>query len=115
MPASSPSNGYGIGNAAYAVILTAGSLVGMLTSVLLGWLSDRIADRRLLVIGCAAMAVLRQALVWCGTRTVGHVATHAGSCRLAVRSTQQKALAFDAYSYLAGRGSGPFGWRCSSP
>jgi SET family sugar efflux transporter-like MFS transporter len=57
-------DGLGLSNATYALILTAGSLIGAVSSVALGWFSDRIDDRRPLVIACAAIATLGQLLAW---------------------------------------------------
>lgn len=57
-------DGLGFSNAAYAVMLTIGSLVGVTVSVFLGWLSDRVDDRRWLVIACAIIGGSGQALVW---------------------------------------------------
>jgi MFS transporter, SET family, sugar efflux transporter len=57
-------DGLGISNAFYAVLLTIGSLVGVTVSVFLGWLSDRVDDRRWLIIACAIIGGSGQALVW---------------------------------------------------
>jgi MFS family permease len=54
----------GIPNAAYALLLMAASLVGAGASVVLGNISDRIPDRRLLVIGCALMGALGFGLIF---------------------------------------------------
>lgn len=96
--------GLGIGNASYAIILTTGSLVGMLASVLLGWFSDRVGDRRLLVIACAAMAVLGQGLIWGVREQWAFVVT---SCAIMPigGALYSQTLAF-ARAYLASRGSG---------
>lgn len=56
--------GLGISNGDYALILTVGSLIGAVASVLLGWLSDRIGDRRRLVITVAIVGTLGPALLW---------------------------------------------------
>jgi predicted MFS family arabinose efflux permease len=54
----------GIPSATYAVILMVSSLVSAATSVALGWLSDRIADRRILVILCALCGALAFGLIF---------------------------------------------------
>lgn len=43
----------GIPNATYALLLMVASLISAAASVLLGYISDKIPDRRILVIGCA--------------------------------------------------------------
>lgn len=62
----------GISHGDYALILTVASIVGLVASVLLGWLSDWIGDRRLLVLmtalvgatGFGLMYVLRSPLAF---------------------------------------------------
>lgn len=54
----------GIPNAVYAVLLTVGSVVSAIASVMLGYLSDKVDDRRLLVIGCALLGALGYGLVF---------------------------------------------------
>lgn len=53
-----------IPNEIYALLLTVGSLVSAVTSVILGYLSDRVRDRRLLVIGCALMGAFGYGLIF---------------------------------------------------
>jgi MFS family permease len=48
----------------YALILTAASIVGVVASVTLGWLSDRIGDRRLLVLTTAVLGALGFGLMY---------------------------------------------------
>ena len=48
----------GIPNGLYSVLLMAGSLAGAAASVALGYISDKIPDRRVLVIGTALMGAL---------------------------------------------------------
>jgi SET family sugar efflux transporter-like MFS transporter len=48
----------GIPNATYALLLMASSLAGATASVVLGYISDKISDRRILVIGTALMGAL---------------------------------------------------------
>jgi SET family sugar efflux transporter-like MFS transporter len=79
--------GLGISNPDYALILIFSSLVGMLSSVVVGWFSDHVRDRRLLVIASAALCVVGQVLVWavhepwayvlstCGIMALGGVLT----------------------------------------
>lgn len=76
----------GITHANYALILTVASLVGLVASVALGWLSDHIGDRRLLVlataligtIGFGIMYAFRTpvafAIVWCIILPFGNAA-----------------------------------------
>jgi MFS family permease len=54
----------GISNAAYALLLMVASLVGAGASVVLGHISDRVPDRRLLVIACALMGALGFGLIF---------------------------------------------------
>lgn len=54
----------GISNADYAVLLMAASLVGAAASVVLGFISDRVRDRRVLVLGCALMGALGYGLIF---------------------------------------------------
>lgn len=53
----------GLPNAAYSAILSVSSLVGAAASLAMGYLSDRIPDRRLLVIGCALTGALGLVLI----------------------------------------------------
>ncbi|MBI4921380.1 MAG: MFS transporter [Devosia nanyangense] len=54
----------GIPNTTYAVLLMAASLVGAAASVVLGYISDRVPDRRILVVGCALMGALGFGLIF---------------------------------------------------
>lgn len=54
----------GISNANYALLLMVASLVGAAASVVLGFISDRIRDRRVLVLGCALMGALGYGLIF---------------------------------------------------
>lgn len=54
----------GISHADYALILTVASIVGLVASVSLGWLSDKIGDRRLLVLMTALVGALGFGLVY---------------------------------------------------
>lgn len=54
----------GIPNASYALLLMVASLASAAASVALGYLSDRIPDRRLLVIACALMGALGFGLIF---------------------------------------------------
>lgn len=58
----------GIPSATYALLLMISSLVSAATSVALGWISDRIPDRRILVIICALCGALAFGLIF-GFRT----------------------------------------------
>lgn len=48
----------------FALILTAASIIGVAASVTLGWLSDRIGDRRVLVLGMALLGALGFGLMY---------------------------------------------------
>jgi SET family sugar efflux transporter-like MFS transporter len=54
----------GISNASYALLLMVASLVGATASVVLGFISDRVGDRRVLVLGCALMGALGYGLIY---------------------------------------------------
>jgi predicted MFS family arabinose efflux permease len=54
----------GIPSATYAVLLMASSIVGAAASVTLGWASDRIEDRRILVIACAICGAVAFGLIF---------------------------------------------------
>lgn len=96
-------DGLGISNADFALILTVGSLIGVLSSVLLGWLSDRIEDRRVLVLGVAAVSMLGPALMWFVREPWAFVVM---TCVLGPLggSLYSQTLAF-ARAYLSGRDS----------
>lgn len=54
----------GIPNASYALLLMVSSILGATASVALGYLSDRVRDRRLLVLGCALIGALGFSLIY---------------------------------------------------
>ena len=54
----------GIPNALYSMLLMASALVGAAASVILGYVSDKLPDRRILVIACALMGVLAFGLIF---------------------------------------------------
>ena len=54
----------GISNASYALLLMVSSLVGAAMSVTFGYVSDRVRDRRVLMLGCALMGALGFALIY---------------------------------------------------
>lgn len=54
----------GIDNASYALLMTASSIVGALASVALGYLSDKVRDRRLIVIVCGLLGALGFGLIY---------------------------------------------------
>ncbi|MEO6012346.1 MAG: MFS transporter [Devosia sp.] len=54
----------GISNAAYSLLLMVASVVGAVAAVALGYISDKIPDRRILVIGCALMGALGFGLIF---------------------------------------------------
>jgi MFS transporter, SET family, sugar efflux transporter len=53
-----------IDNATYALLMTISSLVGAAASVMLGYLSDKVRDRRLIVIACACLGTLGFGLIY---------------------------------------------------
>lgn len=53
-----------ISHADYALILTAASIVGVLASMALGWLSDRMGDRRVLMLATALVGALGFGLMY---------------------------------------------------
>lgn len=53
----------GISNSAYAVIMTVTSVATALVSLVLGYFSDRIPDRRLLVVACALLGAVAYGLI----------------------------------------------------
>ena len=55
----------------FALILTAASLAGLVASVLLGWLSDRIGDRRVLIVVTALLGAVGFGLVYLLRSPVG--------------------------------------------
>jgi MFS transporter, SET family, sugar efflux transporter len=54
----------GIDNASYALLMTVSSIVGALASVALGYLSDKVRDRRLIVIVCGLLGALGFGLIY---------------------------------------------------
>src|SRR5687768_1311685 len=57
-------DGLGFSTTDYALLLSAGAVVGLIASVAMGYLSDRIGDRRLLVLFAALMGALGFGLVY---------------------------------------------------
>lgn len=53
-----------IDNASYALLMTVSSIVGALASVALGYFSDKVRDRRLIVIGCGLLGALGFGLIY---------------------------------------------------
>jgi len=54
----------GIDNASYALLMTLSSIVGALASMALGYFSDKVRDRRLMVIGCALLGALGFGMIY---------------------------------------------------
>lgn len=54
----------GIDNQSYALLMTISSIVGALASVALGYFSDKVRDRRLIVIGCGLLGALGFGLIY---------------------------------------------------
>ncbi|MEQ1902364.1 MAG: MFS transporter [Devosia sp.] len=57
-------DGLGMANGTYALVLTLASIGAAIGSVALGFLSDKIADRRRLVLFCAVLGALAYGLIW---------------------------------------------------
>lgn len=55
-----------ISDSMYAALLMVSSLIGAATSVILGYISDRVSDRRLLVIASALMGAMAHGLIFFG-------------------------------------------------
>lgn len=53
-----------ISHGEFALILTFASLVGLVASVALGWLSDHVGDRRLMILGTALLGAVGYALMY---------------------------------------------------
>ena len=64
----------GIPNAVYSMLLMAGSLVGAAASVILGYISDKLPDRRILVILCALMGAVGFGLIFALRNEVAFIA-----------------------------------------
>lgn len=54
----------GLTNAAFGTVMALTAVGSALASVALGWLSDKLADRRILIFLCAAMGVVAFGLIW---------------------------------------------------
>jgi MFS transporter, SET family, sugar efflux transporter len=54
----------GLTNATFGLVMALTAVVSAIASVVLGWLSDKVADRRILVLLCAVMGVLAFGLIW---------------------------------------------------
>lgn len=61
----------GLSNAAFGLVIALNAIGGSLIAVLLGWLSDRVSDRRTLVLICAIGGALGFGLVWAVRTPVG--------------------------------------------
>ncbi|RYE08071.1 MAG: MFS transporter [Hyphomicrobiales bacterium] len=57
-------DGLGMDNAAYAIVLALASIGAAIGSVILGYASDKVSDRRRLVIICAALGAVAYGLIW---------------------------------------------------
>lgn len=64
----------GIPNGLYSVLLMASSLVGAAASVILGYISDKLPDRRYLVILCAVMGALGFGLIFIFRNQIAFIA-----------------------------------------
>nr|MCU0904043.1 MFS transporter [Tabrizicola sp.] len=54
----------GLSNAAFGTVMALTAVGSACASVALGWLSDKAADRRILIFLCAAMGVVAFGLIW---------------------------------------------------
>lgn len=54
----------GLSNAAFGTVMALTAVGSACASVALGWLSDRVADRRILIFLCAVMGVVAFGLIW---------------------------------------------------
>ncbi len=54
----------GMSNALYALVITLGSVGTAVASLVMGYLSDRLPDRRLLVVACAALGAVAYGLIY---------------------------------------------------
>ncbi len=61
----------GLSNAAFGLVMALNALGASMIAVLLGWISDKVRDRRILVLLCAAGGVLGFGLVWAVRTPVG--------------------------------------------
>jgi MFS family permease len=64
----------GIPNAVYSVLLMVASLVGAAASVILGYISDKLPDRRVLVILCALLGALGFGLIFAVRNQIAFIA-----------------------------------------
>lgn len=61
----------GLSNAAFGMVMALNALGGALIATFLGWLSDRVRDRRILVLICAVAGAFGFTLVWAVRTPVG--------------------------------------------
>ena len=54
----------GLSNNTFALVMAFSAAGSAFASVVLGWLSDRLADRRILVLICAAMGIVSNGILW---------------------------------------------------
>ncbi len=54
----------GLSNAAFGTVMALTAVGSACASVVLGWLSDKVADRRILIFLCAVMGVVAFGLIW---------------------------------------------------
>ena len=54
----------GLSNAAFGTVMALTAVGSACASVALGWLSDKVADRRILILLCAVMGVVAFGLIW---------------------------------------------------
>lgn len=63
----------GLSNAAFGAVMALNAVGGLTIAVLLGWISDKVTDRRVLALLCAVGGALGFALVWLVQTPIGFV------------------------------------------
>jgi MFS transporter, SET family, sugar efflux transporter len=65
----------GLTNAAFALVMALTAVGSACAAVVLGWLSDKVPDRRILIFFCAAMGVVAFGVVWAFQTPIVFIAT----------------------------------------
>ncbi len=66
--------GLGLSNGAYALIMTISSVATAVASLALGYISDKLPDRRLLVVGCSLLGALAYGLIYLSPTAPAYIA-----------------------------------------